>query len=271
MARTLYHRNDIRPALMKMKLSSRRVFYMYLASLPREKNVKTGKVEIKFDPAMEFELSINEYACACDIDHAAAYRQLREAVYDLMSFVLTLDHKLTKKIDSNLPDDWVAPFQIAEKGSGYSKGKGFIRVKFAEEMAPLISDLSKGFTGQYLESAIAIPESNASKLYLILREWISSNRYVSEKEVLFSDFKEVLGVSELKTYESYNDFNQFFFKRSLKKLIEKTEFLEIKMEISERQVRKAHKLKISWKFNNKELNGKEREHQKFIDYVSNKY
>jgi hypothetical protein len=58
MGRTLYHRNDIRPALMGMKLSSRRVLYMFLASLPRKKNEKTGKVEIKFNSSMEFELSI---------------------------------------------------------------------------------------------------------------------------------------------------------------------------------------------------------------------
>ena len=265
--KTLYHRNDIRPALMGMGLSSRRVLYLFLASLPRKVNNKTGKVEILFDSSMEFDLSIEEYANACNVDHPTAYRQLKEAVYDLMGFVLTPSFKLTKDIDPSLPKDWVEPFNVATDGTGYSKGEGFIRVRFHEKMRPLISDLTKGFTGQYLESAVAIPESNASKLYLLLREWISANRYVSEKEVSFAKLREDLGIEEIKTYELFNDFNKQFFKRSAKKLIEKTEFSEITMVISERKVRKAHKVKISWKFDSKALAEKESENKEFIENV----
>jgi plasmid replication initiation protein len=184
-----------------------------------------------------------------------------------MGFILTLDHKLTKNTDPNLPADWVAPFNVATDGTGYSIGEGFIKVQFHEKLRPLISGLTKDFTGQYLESVIAIPESNASKLYLILREWISSNRYKSEKNILFSDLRESLGLSGFKTYELYNDFNKLFFKKSAMKLIEKTEFSEIKIEISERKARKAYKLKISWKFDKSEMESKEREPQEFIEHV----
>lgn len=259
MGRTFYHRNDIRPTLMSMCLSSRRVTCMWLASLPREKNLETGKVEIIFDPEVSFEMSIKEYSHACNVDYSVGYRQIKEAVKDLMGFVLTLDHKLTKKIDPTLPDDWIAPFQIAEKGSGYSKGEGFIRIKFAEELKPLISELSSGFTGQLLESVLSLSESNSSKVYLILREWVSSNKHINSKVITLEDLKIDLGVINSKAYVDFQTFKRAFILPSFKKLEEKTEFSNIKMEIEERRARKAYKVKISWDIDTKELNKKEKE------------
>lgn len=267
MGRKIYHRNDIRPALIDMKLSSRRLLFMWLASLPRERDVETGKLEIIFESSQFFEVNVIDYANICNIDYSAAYRQIIEGVEGLMSFVLTLDHTITNKIDPSLPKDWIAPFQVAEKGTGYSNGEGFVRIKFAEELKPLISNFSQGFTGQFLDSAISIPESNSSKLYLLLREWVSSNKYINEKIIEFITFKKDLGVEKSTTYNSFNDFNYKFFRRALVKVIEKTEFTSISMEISERRARKAYKVKITWTLDEKELEAKERE----VEVFQNRY
>ena len=257
MTKKIYHRNDIRPALMEMSLSARRLACFWLSSLPREKNLETGRLELRFDPDSIFELKVLTYAEACNIDYSAAYRQMVDGVQDLMRFILTVDHNLTKKIDPSLPKDWIAPFQVAQSGTGYSKGEGYVRIKFAPELAPLVSDLQQGFTGQLLSSALALSEPNASKLYLILREWVSSNKYFHEKVIILDELKDILAVSNVKTYESFNSFKNLFFARAVKKLIEKTEFTEVKMEIVERRSRKAYKVKVSYKYSSKEMEDKD--------------
>ena len=245
MTKKIYHRNDARPALIKMGLPARRIFMLILAQIPRE--TARNNVLIKFDHNQEFIIKISDYAQLCDIDQAAAYRQLVEGVEELRGYVLRPENGLLKKSDPNLPKDWIEPFTIADRGTGYSKGEGFVKVKLAEEITPLISALKDSFTGQFLVSAMRLPEGNAGKLYLILREWISGG-YLCEKIVLFSDFLELLGLTNTKNYSSYPTFRQAFFLRSIKKIIDKTEFTDIKMEISEKRARKAYRLKISYEY-----------------------
>lgn len=263
MTKKIFHRNDVRPALIGMSLAARRLMYICLADLPKEKNLETGKTIILFNPDKVFEVKVIDYAHMCNIDYSAAYRQIVDGVKDLMGFVLTLDHSLTKQIDPDLPKDWISPFQIATDGTGYSKGEGFVRIKFHSKLAPLISDFTQGFTGQFLQSAISIPESNSSKLYLVLREWVSGNKHKMDKEILFDEFKDILGVSKMKNYTEFQRFKESFFNRAIRKLIEKTEFSDIQMEIIERRSRKAYKLKISWKLDEKELLKKEMEIEEF--------
>jgi hypothetical protein len=251
MSRKIYTRNDARPALIGMGLAARRLIFMCLAQLERESSKES--VFIKFDASKAFIISVKDYAELCGIDYSAAYRQVVEGVKELRGYVLEADQGLLKKKDKDLPSDWIEPFTIAEKGTGYSKGEGFVKIKFAQEMEPLISNLTGNFTGQFLLSAMQLPDGNAGKLYLILREWISSGFSV-DKVISVDDLKLDLGVLNIKTYKIFNEFNNLFFKRSIKKLIEKTEFTDISMEIVERRARKAYKVKVSYKYDKKEIN-----------------
>lgn len=257
MAKRVYHRNDARPALIEMGLSAKRIFFMCLAKLPRVSN--KDHVIIDFDPGQEFIISVKDYSELCEIDYSAAYRQLVEGVRELRGYVLELDQALLKKKQSppTSPIDWIEPFTVATDGTGYSKGEGYVKVKFAKQLAPLISDLRDSFTGQFFMSAVRLPEGNAGKLYLILREWISSG-YFLYKTIEVDEFKDALGVSYLKNYKNYAAFKQSFFDRAVKKVIEKTEFIEVNMEIVERRARKAYKVKLSYKYSTKEIEKKDK-------------
>lgn len=246
--RKIYHRNDMRPALIDMNLPAKRLLYMCLAKIKRKSTV--DNVVLKFDSNKPFKISVKDYAELCDIDYSAAYRQMVEGVKELIGYVLEADNSLVRLKNKELPEDWIEPFTIADKGTGYSKGEGFVVIKFAEEMEYLIAGFKGDFTGQFLLSALRLPEGNAGKLYLILREWISMG-YKTHRVVKVESFKNMLGVSN--TYDEFKFFNTHFFKRSVKTLIEKTEFTEINMEIEERIARKAHKVKISYKYNVNEL------------------
>ena len=242
--RKIYHRNDMRPALIDMNLPAKRLLYMCLAQIKRKSTA--DNVILKFDSNTFFKIRIKDYAELCEIDYSAAYRQMIDGVKELRGYVLEADKSLVRLKNQELPEDWIEPFTIADKGTGYSKGEGFVIIKFAEEMEYLIAGFKGDFTGQFLLSALRLPEGNAGKLYLILREWISMG-YKTHRVVKVESFKNMLGVSD--AYNEFKFFNTLFFKRSVKKLIEKTEFTEIKMEIEERLSRKAHKVKISYKYN----------------------
>ncbi len=245
MSKKIYHRNDARPALIGMSLSAKRLFFMCLAQLERESS--KNDVLIKFDSSKSFLIQVKDYAALCEIDYSAAYRQVVEGVEELRGYVLRPSQGLLRKQDENIPVDAITPFTIATDGTWYSRGEGCVNIKFAKEMEPLISSLTGNFTGQFLLSAMQIPDGNAGKLYLILREWISLG-YLTDKSITFDELKDTLGLSTIKSYEQFKLFNDLFFKRSIKKVIEKTEFTEIKIEILERRSRKAHKVKVSYRY-----------------------
>ncbi|MGF1907496.1 replication initiation protein [Aliivibrio salmonicida] len=263
MSRKIYTRNDARPALIGMGLGARRLMFICLAQLERESS--KDNVVIKFDSSQSFLIRVCDYAELCSIDYSAAYRQVVEGMKELRGYVLEADQGLLKKRDNSIPEDAIEPFTIAERGTWYSKGDGSVNIKFAKEMEPLISNLKGNFTGQFLLSAMHLPDGNAGKLYLILREWISSG-FIVDKTLDVSEFKESLGLSTHKNYESYPFFKQSFFDRAIKKLIEKTEFTDIKMEIVERRARKAYRVKVSYHYDEKSINKRD----KVVDNVLNK-
>ncbi|WP_052538064.1 replication initiation protein [Candidatus Photodesmus blepharus] len=264
MRKKIYHRNDARPALINMSLSAKRLLFICLAQLDRDWS-KKDNVIIKFDASKSFLIRVSDYAQLCVIDYSAAYRQMVEGVKELRGYVLEADQGLLKKRDNNLPSDAISPFTIATDGTWYSKGNGSVNIKFAKEMEPLISNLTDNFTGQFLLSAMQLPDSNVGKLYLILREWISSG-YSTTRTIQVNKFKHSLGLSHFKTYHSYENFNKLFFKRTVKKLIDKTEFTEINMEILERRMRKAYKVKVNYKYDLKFIQSK----NKIVDKVLGK-
>ena len=58
-----------------------------------------------------------------------------------------------------------------------------------------------------------------------------------------------MNVSDVNTYKEYKYFNNLFFKRASKKIIEKTEFKAISMTVIKRVKKKAHLLKINYILN----------------------
>lgn len=264
MTRKIYHRNDIRPVLAGMNLASRRLLYMCLAQLARK--TEQGKLEIDYEGSPEFRITVKAFSEACQMDYSAAYRQMVIGADGLMDTKV----KVTAKFlgDNSKPDDYIKPFHVAVFGTGYSPGNGFVDIKLAAQLKPFLSALTTDFTGQILTSALTIPDGNASKLYLILREWVSSgkrNYNIIEVEQL----KEALGIADLKGYSEYKKFKQSFWDRSVKKVVEKTEFTSITIEISERQKRKAHKVKIEYKFSvNSSMNSDKKHKARLSDELS---
>lgn len=123
-------------------------------------------------------------------------------------------------------------------------------------MTPFISQFKSNFTGQFLLSSLRLSDTNASKLYLLLREWISAG-CVLYKEIDVEELKTLLDIQDKKAYNRFNLLSSSFFNRVVHAVLESTEFTKIDMEIIERRARKAHKVRISYEFDGqgKDLKG----------------
>jgi plasmid replication initiation protein len=239
----IYHDNDLKSELMEMELAPRRILWIVLAKLEKD------GFDLVFDPDYIFTITAKEYSLLAGVSESVAYKQLKRGIEVIRSYLMRIPEKnvLSEKEMKGKNKDRMIVFTAANYGV-YSDGDGYIELKLDPIMAPYISKLKSNFTGQFLLSALRLPDSNANKLYLLLCEWISSGMSLY-KDIKVCELKKSLMVSHLKTYDLYNDFNNMFIKRSVKKILEITEFTTINMEIIERRGRKAHVVRISYEYN----------------------
>ena len=241
----IYHRNDLRVALSSLGLPPRRILWLILSQFPRDDD---GKVV--FVPGRKFIITAKQYSELCQIDESVAYKQLRDGVKEIRTHMMEIKESRMLSVDEfdsfRKSQDLTIVFTVANYGA-YSDGEGFIEVSLDPIVAPFFSNLNSNFTGQFLLSALRLSDGNANKLYLLIREWISSGMF-SYKEVEVDALREMLGVDKVETYLEYKHFYRLFFLRAAKKIIENTEFSMIDMEIIERRKRKASIVRISYQY-----------------------
>lgn len=236
----IYHRNDARSALASLKLSTRRI--LYLTIVQQEKD-ESGNLIFCHDK--KYTITAKQYAELCDVDESVAYKQLKDGVRDIRTHLMEISESQVIQ-DYKKSNDRVIVFTVANHGV-YSDGGGYVEIKLDPIMAPYISNLTKNFTGQFLLSGLRIPDSNANRLYLLLREWISSGCIIY-KEITVAELKEKLLNSANRSYDEFKTFKQFFWGRAVKKILESSEFSKIDMKIIERKARRAHVVRITYEY-----------------------
>lgn len=245
MAKKIYHRNDAHQDLVHMEISARRILYICLSEMEREYSHESKKTSIVFNPDQVFNITAKDYAELCAISPQEAYRQLKEGVYAIRKYDMTIPEAVLNPENKSKPKDWMNIFTVASS-AGYSVGQGFVSVKLAPEFAPYISDLNTGFTGQFLLQALQLPQGNPYSLYLLLSKWVSAKktRYC---EIGLEDLKQELGASS-PAYERFSTFKNQFFIRASKQVVALTEFSSISLEIVSKKSRKVDVVRVSYSF-----------------------
>lgn len=240
----IHHRNDARQAIAGLKLSTRRILYLAIFQQARDSNGFPI-----FEKDKIYSITAKQYSELCSIDESVAYKQLKEGVRDIRSYLMEIpeDEIQSDNMTSTKGKGRVVVFTMANYGV-YSDGEGYVELRLDPIIAPYISDLNKNFTGQFLLSGLRLSDNNANRLYMLLREWVSSGM-TFYKEITFESLKEKLSISDVGYYEAYKDFNRTFWQRAVLKVIELTEFSDIKIEIIERRKRKAHLVRVSYVYN----------------------
>jgi plasmid replication initiation protein len=240
----LRHRNELNATLMAMSTPAKRIAYLAMIQLPYDE--KRGV--LTFDPERTFKISASDYAEICNVSTSHAYQQLKEGVRELKKTTVEIPKSyLGDDLDfKDDPDDLVVMFSLADY-CAYSDGNGFVKLRWHRKMEPLIAELERRYTTQYLLSAVRLPIGNANNLYLLLRERVSAGqkRYF---DIEFDELKLALMIESNGAYETYKVFNNNVFKNSAKQILEKTEFTKLEIEILERVKRRAHLLRVSYEY-----------------------
>ncbi|QBY46779.1 replication initiation protein [Arsenophonus nasoniae] len=131
----------------------------------------------------------------------------------------------------------------------YIDMEAIVQVRFSRQVEPYICMIEKDFTTQVLLSSVRIADTNASNFYQYLRKNISSgkSRYF---EIEVDKLREDLGIEKHETYKNYKFLKSQFIDRAIKKILNITEFKKIEVKILERKGRKAHKIMISYEYEN---------------------
>ena len=240
------HRNGINKTLIQMPLSARRLLFIIMAQIDTMKIIPSGKV---------FTVSAAVYSDLCGIDKGTAYAQLKDGAKALHTQSLEVSQDDLLKAFARRPSEcfkneseWkgMRMLHITDSCS-YADDEGTVQVQFSRQMEPYICMLEKDFTTQVLMSNIRLSDSNSAKLYQLLRANISKGNthyFISSVD----DVKKALLIDDVETYKEYKFFKSQFINRSVKKLIEVTEFTNITMEIEARKGRRVQTVKFSYEY-----------------------
>lgn len=231
-----------------MPLAARRILFLIMAQIDPRRLIKEGHI---------FEISAKDYSGLCGVDINTAYNQLKQGAEQLHAQSLKIPQDELLKAFARRPSKF---FESEKQWRGmrllhitdscsYIDMEAIVQVRFSRQVEPYICMIEKDFTTQVLLSSIRISDTNASTFYQYLRKNISSgkSRYF---EVEVSKFKEELGIDSHETYKNFKFLKSQFIDRSIKKILSITEFKKIEVTISERKGRKAHKIIISYEYDN---------------------
>lgn len=251
------HLNALNKTLMKMSLSSRRVFYLMLTQFD-SKRAAAGEQIVT--------ITADQYAEICAIDKSLAYKQLKDAAYDLMREVLDVPKDKLLPIPPRSPSEALAQAKgdaIKKKRRmfhvacyvDYEEGGGEIEVALTRQMEPYVTFLEKDYTTQALHSAVRLPDKNSSNMYQFLRSCISSPKTKNYTDITVDDLKESLGLfkgkgkNKIYLYPEFKVFKRDVITRSIKQINLKTE-LEVTCEVVKKKGRKAHLLRFEYAVGN---------------------
>lgn len=240
------HRNGINETFTQMPLAARRVLFLMMAQIDPKHLIPEGKI---------FEINAKDYSILCNVDIDTAYNQLKLGAEQLHNQSLKIPQSELLKAFVRRPSE----FQESEKkwkgmrllhiteSCSYVDKEAMVQVKFSRQVEPYICMIERDFTTQLLLSSVRLSDSNATNLYQYLRKKISNGKK-KYFEIEVDKLREELFIDHLETYKIYKFFKNQFIDRSIKKILEITEFKSIQIEILERKGRKAHKLRISYEY-----------------------
>ena len=122
----------------------------------------------KLTNSNEFKVRVNSYINAYGVQDATAYEAIKKATETLRTRYFTFERVVDgepEKVVSN----WVQSIAYAENSS-------YIKIKFTDDVMPLITQLEKHFTSYELEQVKDLTSIYAIRLYEMMMQWRSSGQ-----------------------------------------------------------------------------------------------
>lgn len=176
------------------------------------------------------KISAQKYADMMEVSVKNIYRDAQKIGKELMGKVIKIENETGWEMFH-----WVSHMK-------YLKHEAVIEVSLSPGIVPYIIDLEQ-YAEFKLENILYLNSSHAIKIYQLLSQY----RKIGERIINVNDFRSILGISELKTYNSYGALKQKILELSKREINEKTDLSFSYSEIKKSRKVDAIKFKITSK------------------------
>ena len=167
----------------------------YYLSLAEQRLILLGIVEARNNQSQdnEFIIHVNSYINAFGVDDSTAYLTIKEACKRLRGRYFTYQKLVNDNLEQT-ESNWV-------QSVSYAINSSYVKIKFTDDVMPLITNLERHFTSYQLEQVKDLTSIYAIRLYELLISWKQKKKV----ELPLVDLRLKLGI-EPNEYKAMNNF-----------------------------------------------------------------
>lgn len=148
----------------------------------------------KMTSSNEFKVKVSSYINAYGVADATAYEAIQKATETLRTRYFTFERVVDGEPE-RVVSNWVQSIAYAENSS-------YIKIKFTDDVMPLITKLEKHFTSYQLEQVKDLSSIYAIRLYELMMQWRSSGQ---TQQIPIDELRYKLGI-EPDQYQKMSNF-----------------------------------------------------------------
>jgi len=160
----------------------------------------------------DLTIRVDSYIHHFDVHRNTAYQALKDACRNLFERKFSYQKLTYKGNIEKVTSRWV------QKVS-YVENEGLVRIKFSEDVLPLITNLEKHFTSYALEQVSKLTSVYATRLYELLICWRSTG---TTPFIKLEDFRKKIGIFD-NEYPRMDNFKRIVFDPAVKQINEHTD------------------------------------------------
>ena len=167
----------------------------YYLSLAEQRLILLGIVEARNNQSQdnEFIIHVNSYISAFGVDDSTAYLTIKEACKRLRGRYFTYQKLVNDNLEQT-ESNWV-------QSVSYAINSSYVKIKFTDDVMPLITNLERHFTSYQLEQVKDLTSIYSIRLYELLISWKKTKKV----ELSLADLRLKLGI-EPNEYKAMNNF-----------------------------------------------------------------
>ena len=167
----------------------------YYLSLVEQRLILLGIVEARNNQSQnnEFIINVSSYINAFGVDDSTAYLTIKEACKRLRGRYFTYQRLINGNLEQT-ESNWV-------QSVSYAINSSYVKIKFTDDVMPLITNLERHFTSYQLEQVKDLTSIYSIRLYELLISWKQKKKV----ELSLAELRLKLGI-EPDEYKAMNNF-----------------------------------------------------------------
>lgn len=148
----------------------------------------------KMTSSNEFKVQVSSYINAFGVERSTAYEALQKAVDTLINRRFSY-YRIVNDQQEKVTTNWV-------QSVAYATNESYIKIKFTDDVMPLITQLEKHFTSYQIEQVKDLSSIYAIRLYELMMQWRATGK---TQQIPIDELRHKLGI-EPDQYQKMSNF-----------------------------------------------------------------